>query len=110
MWKGTDHTHAQFIADGHGQQNAQTGNPDFVNWSQRGSNNDYHLKSTSPAIDTGIDLSSYFTTDMDGNTRTGSWEIGPYNYSVGGPSIIGKLWIGGNGKIIVGGNGKIINK
>jgi hypothetical protein len=47
-------------------------------------NNDYHLLFTATSlIGQGANLSSYFTTDMDGNARasTGNWDIGAYAYS-----------------------------
>jgi hypothetical protein len=39
-----------------------------------------HLLSGSPAINAGADLSSLFTTDITGKTRTGDWDIGAYEY------------------------------
>jgi hypothetical protein len=41
-------------------------------------NYDFHLKGTANAISGGYDLSSIFTTDFEGNARTGSWSIGAY--------------------------------
>jgi hypothetical protein len=46
----------------------------------------YILNSTSPAINVGTDLSAYFTTDKAGNTRSGTWDIGAYEY--GGDVVI----------------------
>jgi hypothetical protein len=43
----------------------------------------YQLTSSSPDINRGADLSSIFTTDLLGNTRTGTWDIGAYEYSSG---------------------------
>ncbi len=45
--------------------------------------NDLHLLSNSPAIQAGVNLSAFFTTDKDGNPRpaTGPWDIGAYQYS-----------------------------
>ena len=41
---------------------------------------DYHLKTNSPAIGVGADLSTSFTADLDGQTRTVPWDIGAYKY------------------------------
>jgi hypothetical protein len=49
---------------------------DFVN----AQNNDYHLSPDSGLIGAGVDLSSYFTTDIDGDIRT-SWDIGYDEYT-----------------------------
>ena len=48
------------------------GNPSFS------SETNFHLQSGSPLIGAGVNLSSIFTQDADGNTRTGAWNIGPY--------------------------------
>lgn len=64
----------------------------FTNWQtsfdQHGTNlnplleaADYSLQSSSPAIDAGADLSSYFTTDFAGNDRGGTWDIGAYEFA-----------------------------
>jgi hypothetical protein len=61
----------------------------FVSYVPLLANNDYHLKSTDTVLrGQGINFSSYFTTDKDGNTRptTGAWDIGPYAYIVGSGS------------------------
>lgn len=47
--------------------------------------NDYTPKATSDNIDRGTDLSASFTTDILGNTRTGTWDMGPYEYGAGSP-------------------------
>jgi hypothetical protein len=57
-------------------------------------NGDFHLSaSDTAAIDAGSDLSSYFTTDIDGDTRSGTWDIGSDEYIAaavsGGIHIIG---------------------
>jgi hypothetical protein len=44
---------------------------------------DLHLKSGAVAIDEGTDLSGTFTTDIDGTTRTGTWDIGADEYVAG---------------------------
>jgi hypothetical protein len=38
---------------------------------------------SSPTIDAGKSLASYFTTDYSGATRTGAWDIGAYEFYVG---------------------------
>lgn len=38
----------------------------------------------SPVINVGVDLSAVFTTDITGATRSGSWDIGAYEYDGGG--------------------------
>jgi len=49
---------------------------------------DYHLVSGSGLIDQGSDLSGTFTTDIDGETRSGTWDIGADEYvAAGGASI-----------------------
>lgn len=45
---------------------------------------DLHLKAGSPLIDIGSDLSINFITDIDGGTRTGSWDIGADEYNSSG--------------------------
>lgn len=53
----------------------------FVNTSS-----DLHIKLGSDAVNAGEDLSSYFTTDIDGDTRSGTWDIGADEYvSSGNP-------------------------
>lgn len=51
---------------------------------------DFHLiASSTSAIDKGISpsyLSAIFTTDSDGNARTGTWDIGAYEFGAGTPS------------------------
>lgn len=47
--------------------------------------NDFHLASNdTTAIDAGTDLSGTFTTDIDGETRSGTWDIGADEYVAGG--------------------------
>lgn len=52
---------------------------------------DYHLTSPNAnVIDQGISpswLTSIFTDDADGNTRTGTWDIGAYEYASGGGDV-----------------------
>ena len=44
--------------------------------------NDFHLAESSTVIDSGLDLSSLFTDDFDGNARPqgSGWDIGAYEY------------------------------
>lgn len=53
-------------------------NPNFVDFN----NKNYHLQSTSPARNTGTNLSSFFTVDKDGIARPQEsfWDIGAYEY------------------------------
>jgi hypothetical protein len=51
------------------------GDPCFVSY-----DNNLRLTSISPAIDAATTLSSLFTTDITGKTRTGDWDIGAYEY------------------------------
>jgi hypothetical protein len=46
----------------------------------------YALSSLSPAINTGTDLSTYFTSDKNGTTRpqNGAWDMGAYEYIITG--------------------------
>ena len=50
--------------------------------------NNLHLLAGSPAIGIGKNLSAYFTTDKDGNTRppAGAWDVGAYQYTTYVPS------------------------
>lgn len=45
---------------------------------------DFHLVSGSPLIDAGTDLSGDFTTDIDGATRSGTWDVGADEFAGGG--------------------------
>src|SRR5688572_6321498 len=56
--------------------------PLFVNSTAAGF--DAHLSAGSPAINAALNLSSMFTTDMDGATRpaSGAWDLGAYKYGV----------------------------
>ena len=61
--------------------------PGFVNDSSDGF--DAHLSSRSPAIGAGLNLSSVFTTDLDGMLlpKGGTWDLGAYTYG----SVAGAL-------------------
>jgi hypothetical protein len=69
--------------------------PSFVNYLGGGSADDLHLLSIDTvARDKGLDFSAIFTTDYDGNPRSGTWDIGPFEYQ-GAPSFrVGTLGVG----------------
>src|SRR5206468_4714333 len=55
---------------------------------------DAHLSSASPAILAGMNLSSVFTTDLDGRARpaSGAWDLGAYIYgSVNTPPTLSSI-------------------
>lgn len=53
----------------------------FVSYSELSPNNNARLlPNDTAAINAGYDLSAYFTTDSDGNTRSGTWDLGAYEY------------------------------
>jgi hypothetical protein len=63
-----------------------TTDPHFVNEAAR----DFHLKSTSPALDTGVSV-SVPTTDFDGKTRPigAAFDIGAYEYGSSSSALVG---------------------
>lgn len=59
----------------------------FINPDTTSATCDYHLEARdTDAIDDGADLSGTFTTDIDGATRTGTWDIGADEYVATGTS------------------------
>ena len=52
---------------------------------------DLHIKVGCSLIDVGTDLSAIFTTDIDGVTRSGTWDIGADEYVAAGGENIGRL-------------------
>ncbi|MGZ5278529.1 MAG: choice-of-anchor D domain-containing protein [Pseudobdellovibrionaceae bacterium] len=60
--------------------------PQFVNYQANGSG-DYHLKSTSPAINKGTSNLAP-TTDLDGKARQGAYDIGAYEYVSASPAPV----------------------
>lgn len=58
----------------------------FVNVTA-GSEN-FHLVAGSALIDVGTDLSATFITDINGATRTGTWDIGADEYVTAGPAAV----------------------
>ena len=70
--------------------NGQSGAPSFVSYTPYSLSNDYNLASGDTAAkDNGVDLSAYFTTDKDGNTRSGTWDIGAYEFGTPTNAITG---------------------
>lgn len=91
-WNGAFYTNASL-------NNAvnSTGNrfdvPVFAAYSEGGSNQDLRIKSaTSPAKDTGADLSTFFKTDKNGVTRPqfSAWDIGAYEFPAGTGTLSAK--------------------
>ena len=76
-WGGTKYTLAELVSNTSFGDHSTYADPVF---------NDAPSDLTLSASDTiardrGQDLSAYFTTDKDGNTRSGTWDIGAYEYS-----------------------------
>lgn len=64
---------------------------------------DYHLAaSDTAAIDAGVDLSATFTDDVDGVTRTGTWDIGADQFVAATGGLLGPL-VGEGGLAGIGG-------
>lgn len=97
---GPDGT-ANLYVDGsaYTQPHPRTGTPSFARYVKRNYTtdtvigggisglNDFRLAAGDTAAkDQGVDLSAYFTTDKDGNTRTGTWDIGAYEYGESEPA------------------------
>jgi len=59
---------------------------------------DYHLRSTSPAVDAGTSLASIFTIDKDGNARPqgSAWDIGAYEYCTVNCAVVPIVPVQGN--------------
>lgn len=60
-------------------------NPLFTSFGATPSTRNLRLVPGSPAIGAGANLSAFFTTDKNGNTRTVPWDIGAYKF-------IGSTW------------------
>lgn len=52
-----------------------------------GGSEDYRLPSGSALIDAGVDLSGTFTNDLDGTTRSGTFDVGADEFAGGGGSF-----------------------
>jgi hypothetical protein len=95
-------TQAGTIIQVHGVNNAgavlSTGLPTFVSYTPFSGSNDLHLQATDTvAKGQGVSLSSYFNHDKDGYIRTGTWDIGAYEYNVGSPQPPVDQLLSGNG-------------
>lgn len=73
-----------------GLQNISYSTSNFTNVTS--GSEDLHLVSGSALINAGTDLSATFTTDIDGDTRSGTWDIGADEYvSSGGSTPFGSI-------------------
>jgi hypothetical protein len=86
-YRGTSYTAASWI--GANEPKGKSGlAPIFKSYTPYANGNDFHLQSTDTvAIDAGVDLSAYFTTDKDGTIRPqgSAWDTGAYEFGAGGP-------------------------
>jgi hypothetical protein len=55
---------------------------------------DYHIGGSSALKDVGTDLSATFTTDIDGATRSGTWDIGADEITAGGTTYNESVTLG----------------
>lgn len=78
-WVSTGYSRSSFAGAGLGETHGKNGAANL--------NADYTEKATSLTVGQGADLSTYFTTDRAGNTRTVPWDMGAYEYQTGAPSI-----------------------
>lgn len=73
--------------------------------------NDLRLKPGSIGIGAGEDLSAFFTTDIEGNTRTAPWDVGAYAYNfTPPPPVIGTGIVGSQGFLIQAETGRNLLK
>ncbi len=54
----------------------------------------YHIGASSALKDVGTDLSATFTNDIDGATRSGTWDIGADEYTTGGSTYNESVTLG----------------
>jgi hypothetical protein len=80
-FRGTVYGASQWISAN--EPHGSTGQPLFVSYSPNNINNDLHLRGDAVAVDRGVSLAQYFTTDKDGVIRPqgSGWDIGAYEYS-----------------------------
>jgi hypothetical protein len=72
-WNGALRSWVAWRSVGHDAHSIRA-NPKFISTSNLG------IQSTSPCVGVGIDLSSYFITDIIGRPRTSPWDAGAYNH------------------------------
>ena len=70
-------------SDGGGTRNLTTCDTADGDYFTDEANDNFHLAAGAAPIDAGTDLSATFTTDIDGATRTGSWDIGADEVAAG---------------------------
>jgi hypothetical protein len=80
-FRGTVYSSSQWIAAN--EPHGSTAQPLFVSYTAKNLNNDLHLRGDEVAVDRGVSLALYFTTDKDGVTRPkgSGWDIGAYEYA-----------------------------
>lgn len=80
-YTGSDYNASDLASDAPGANSRNSQTFTFVD----AANDDFHLASSDTgALGFGIDLSGTFTTDIDGETRTGTWDIGADEYVAAG--------------------------
>jgi hypothetical protein len=88
---GTQYKYANLVAlhtagyenNGMGSSSYASSYPGFVTVPTGAGTGNWQLRSSSPAVGAGADLSSSFTTDILGNTRQIPWDMGAYEYVSG---------------------------
>lgn len=76
-----------------GLQNVAHSTANFTNVTA--GSEDYHLVTGSALIDVGTDLSGSFTTDIDGATRSGTWDIGADEFVTAGGTFTATATLAG---------------
>lgn len=77
VWRETNMTAAQWIA--RVSPGSTTNQPAFLAYAPNGRNNNFRLAAgDGVAAGRGLNFSAVFTTDLDGNPRSGAWDIGPF--------------------------------
>ena len=66
------------------------------------SSRDYTPKAGGPLLNVGTNLSSFYTTSLNGTTWADPWDIGAYEYQVGGGSSTYRGFSFGSGVRLIG--------